>query len=635
METPRTQSHLAVPPRTTSGGSSQGSSAKLEGLAKYRRPAPSYRHGTPSGPWPFLDTGDEVDEGRLEDPESHQPFSVRACAHYNAPTQEGPCWCKYPQSKYPNWTKAQQKKSRILHYLKKAKHQRWRAYYVDVQEDGVFMPSETSYVDESVRTQNDQWRFMTEKRPQLSRARVVFIDSWAGYAMQMFGTRYNIEPFFFSSTINGIPSRFQSNIEPEKGDHITLTLSFMRSIPYVTEKDLLQGQLASARSSVASLSTSIMRRQDILPEAPDHIIDTQAPLPLKSGSPHKALVSDFLAIHMVRRRTNSTVISLHSGAHDLTTSAEDMYERFHLCGKSVYWSSIFETTRDPTFLLLCLLWYVMYAWDEVFEVLYSHICHLEENALNSSDIEFTRELHVVRAHLLHYESLVDQFRKTVEFIARTENPLLDDPEAFSPELKDTTLSLIKRECDNLLRDISRLERTRDMQDKRLKNVMDLSFSLVTMKDSKAVAELTEAAVKDSAAMKQIAYLTMFFLPPSFVASLFGMNIKEINPEESGPGMSLRRYFAVAVPLTALTIWIVIAAQFQIEDPRVEQAASSQGAGATGLGLRAKHDHERKMSMGRRLLWPVWLCMSIFMRWRKLPETGLKRVTMVGWRDKAS
>jgi hypothetical protein len=64
---------------------------------------------------------------------------------------------------YPNWTRAQQKKSRILHYLKKAKHQRWRAYYVDVQEDGVFLARQSSYVDESLRTQNEQWRFMTEK----------------------------------------------------------------------------------------------------------------------------------------------------------------------------------------------------------------------------------------------------------------------------------------------------------------------------------------------------------------------------------------------------------------------------------------------------------------------------------------
>jgi hypothetical protein len=116
-----------------------------------------------------------------------------------------------------------------------------------------------------------------------------------------------------------------------------------------------------------------------------------------------------------------------------------------------------------------------------------------------------------------------------------------------------------------------------------------------------------------------------------------MNIKEINPEEAAPGMALPRYFAVAVPLTALTVWIVIAAQFQIEDPRVElrQAASAQAMGAIGFGLRAKHDQERKMSMGKRLLWPVWLCMSIFMRWRMLNQTGSKRVTMVALKDKSS
>ena len=53
-----------------------------------------------------------------------------------------------------------------------------------------------------------------------------------------------------------------------------------------------------------------------------------------------------------------------------------MYERFMLTGKSVYWSSIFERTQDATFLLLSILWYVMYAWDEVFEELYKHICFL-------------------------------------------------------------------------------------------------------------------------------------------------------------------------------------------------------------------------------------------------------------------
>lgn len=38
----------------------------------------------------------------------------------------------------------------------------------------------------------------------------------------------------------------------------------------------------------------------------------------------------------------------------------------------------------------------------------------------------THQLHVVRAHLLHYESLLDDFRKTVDFLHKTRNPGLDE-----------------------------------------------------------------------------------------------------------------------------------------------------------------------------------------------------------------
>jgi len=94
--------------------------------------------------------------------------------------------------------------------------------------------------------------------------------------------------------------------------------------------------------------------------------------------------------------------------------------------------------------------------------------------MTSNDLEFTEELHIVRAHLLHYESLMDEFRKTVEFVAKVDSPALDDD---SPEDKKTTRGLITRECENLLRDIKRLERNRMMQDRRLKNVMDLVRSI--------------------------------------------------------------------------------------------------------------------------------------------------------------
>jgi len=282
------------------------------------------------------------------------------------------------------------------------------------------------------------------------------------------------------------PRRFLPSLTLSITD-ITLTLSFIRSIPNIED------ELPSANSSVVSLFSQLTSRstaKKLQPPKPKLKIDTQAPLALNSPAKNLLLTYDFLSVHMVRRKNDSTLISCHSGDDDLTTDAQTMFERFLLCGQSVYWSSIFQSTQDPTFLLLCILWYVMYAWDEVFDALYEHICYLvsysssystsanyipqESKVMTSNDLEFTEELHIVRAHLLHYESLMDEFRKTVEFVAKVDSPALDDD---SPEDKKTTRGLITRECENLLRDIKRLERNRMMQDRRLKNVMDLVRSI--------------------------------------------------------------------------------------------------------------------------------------------------------------
>lgn len=82
----------------------------------------------------------------------------------------------------------------------------------------------------------------------------------------------------------------------------------------------------------------------------------------------------------------------------------------------------------------------------------------------------TQELHVIRAHHLHYSSLLEDFQKTVEFIKRTYNPAMD---SVSQNERDYSAKLLVRECDNLLSEIDRLELGCKMQDRRLKNVMNL------------------------------------------------------------------------------------------------------------------------------------------------------------------
>ena len=90
--------------------------------------------------------------------------------------------------------------------------------------------------------------------------------------------------------------------------------------------------------------------------------------------------------------------------------------------------------------------------------------------INTSEMGLTQELHIIRAHHLHYASLLDNFRKTVEFVRDTLNPALD---SLSEEDRTESKSVMQRETYTLLTEIERLNKTRDMQDKRLKNVMNL------------------------------------------------------------------------------------------------------------------------------------------------------------------
>ncbi|KAG6829922.1 hypothetical protein H0H92_002945 [Tricholoma furcatifolium] len=224
--------------------------------------------------------------------------------------------------------------------------------------------------------------------------------------------------------------------------------------------------------------------------------------------------------------------------HPVTT-ASWLRDRIRYAGQSVYWQTIFQNSPDPTFVLLTFVWHALYAWDEALEHLYNHICWLETKVISTSDMALTQELHIIRAHHLHYSSLLENFEKTVKFIKETYHPGMDSvPEAE----RKYSAKLMERECNNLLSEIDRLDMGRKMQDKRLKNVMNLVFSSVNIGDSKRMQQMTEAAVKDSAACSQ---------------GVFGMNLNIIVPGTLG---TLPHYFAVALPLTFVTVWVVIAFQ---------------------------------------------------------------------------
>jgi hypothetical protein len=92
--------------------------------------------------------------------------------------------------------------------------------------------------------------------------------------------------------------------------------------------------------------------------------------------------------------------------------------------------------------------------------------------INTNDVALTYELHVMRAHLLHYTSLLRDFTKSVEFLCDTPNPAMD-----SEDIDDATRvadkDLLHKECGNLLSEIHRLEMQRQTLDDRVQNVQKL------------------------------------------------------------------------------------------------------------------------------------------------------------------
>jgi Mg2+ and Co2+ transporter CorA len=95
------------------------------------------------------------------------------------------------------------------------------------------------------------------------------------------------------------------------------------------------------------------------------------------------------------------------------------------------------------------------------------------------------------------------------------------------------------------------ERRLCSMDRRIVNIIQLSFNIVTQGDSKLMQS-------ESQSMKTIAVMTLFFMPLSTIAGVFGTEFIKI---EDGPGNHIKvsqdfwLLFLIAVPLTVIVIAI--------------------------------------------------------------------------------
>lgn len=183
---------------------------------------------------------------------------------------------------------------------------------------------------------------------------------------------------------------------------------------------------------------------------------------------------------MVRTPTGSTIISYHPKAARQTTSAKVLHDLLLLAGRSVYWQHIYRPSNDPTFILLTILWYPIYAWDHALAKLGSHIRILvrlpcsrmlsslninnqESSVIRTNSIRFIQDLHRIRAYLLRYASLLDDLYNSVEYLSTLKNPAV----------RDEPNELLQKECKVLLDEVKRLTNNRCRHEQRLNNIIEL------------------------------------------------------------------------------------------------------------------------------------------------------------------
>jgi hypothetical protein len=184
-----------------------------------------------------------------------------------------------------------------------------------------------------------------------------------------------------------------------------------------------------------------------------------------------------------------------------------------------------------------------------------------------------------------------------------------DSDDIDDATRTSDKALLKTECENLLSEIHRLELSRKTQDDRVQNVQNLVSAFSKCLYSYIVIAMpqvyTSVDIEDSKAMKRLSYITMIFLPASFVAvsqfwddegrvltavlysqNAFGMNVVELNP---GGHIPLARFFEAMFPLTMITVWVIVAFQsrFVLRD---------DGGGAW-----------------KKLLWPILFANSLIPR----------------------
>ncbi|EON98379.1 hypothetical protein UCRPA7_6110 [Phaeoacremonium minimum UCRPA7] len=166
-----------------------------------------------------------------------------------------------------------------------------------------------------------------------------------------------------------------------------------------------------------------------------------------------------------------------------------------------------------------------------------------------------RDLHDIARHAIHVIETLDVAGKTMGSVLAEHQDFMTSSTEPSHVSKDIHRRLLFFE--HLLLSL----RHRSASNKeRLLNEIHLAYNTVAQYDSGISVKIGQAAQSDSAAMKMVAFVTLTFLPPTFISAIFSMSFFSYDADSGHWSVSekLWLYWVFAIPTTLATslLWFL-------------------------------------------------------------------------------
>ncbi|KAI0445830.1 hypothetical protein F4803DRAFT_109633 [Xylaria telfairii] len=160
-----------------------------------------------------------------------------------------------------------------------------------------------------------------------------------------------------------------------------------------------------------------------------------------------------------------------------------------------------------------------------------------------------RHLHDMARHDIHVSETLDVATQTMQRMLARHKGLMDfilgngdGPQEIHSQLQFYESFISSLRCRSA------------SNEKRMLNEIQLAFNTVAQHDANTSVKIGLATQSDSVTMKSIAFVTLTFLPPTFVSAIFSMSFFNYSAD-SGWSMSEKfwLYWVFAVPITLLTV----------------------------------------------------------------------------------